>query len=99
MLNNDNKNSTGDADDYTQMHANAIMVIHSPVIHHHIAVKTQDAVFLLNYHQELVKYGDFRSLSGAAWHSIHSRFGTRLGPKPDGAGDPGIAWQTAGMAS
>ena len=31
MLNNDDdKNSTGDADDYNQMPANAIMVIHSP---------------------------------------------------------------------
>lgn len=39
--------------------------------------------------EELLKYGDFRSLPGAAWHSIHSRFGTRLGPKPDGAQETG----------
>lgn len=39
--------------------------------------------------EELMKYGDFRSLGGAAWHSIHSRFGTRLGPKPDGAQETG----------
>ena len=29
-----------------------------------------------------VKCGDFRSLEPAAWHDIHSRFGTHLGPKP-----------------
>eukprot|EP00435_Cladocopium_sp_Y103_P052798 s344_g16.t1 len=39
--------------------------------------------------EELMKYGDFRSLGGAAWHSIHSRFGTRLGPKPNGAQETG----------
>ena len=29
-----------------------------------------------------MKCGDFRSLEPAAWHDIHSRFGTHLGPKP-----------------
>ena len=46
-----------------------------------------------------MKYGDFRSLGGAAWHSIHSRFGSRLGPKPDGAGDPRTTWWDPGDAA
>ena len=36
--------------------------------------------FLFRFFQ--VKCGDFRSLEPAAWHDIHSRFGTHLGPKP-----------------
>eukprot|EP00438_Fugacium_kawagutii_P025370 Skav236532 [mRNA] locus=scaffold78:1094282:1122857:- [translate_table: standard] len=39
--------------------------------------------------EDLLKLGDFRSLGGAGWHRIHSLFGTRVGPKPEGAQETG----------
>ena len=39
-----------------------------------------DCIIFSHFFQ--VKCGDFRSLEPAAWHDIHSRFGTHLGPKP-----------------
>ncbi|CAJ1453511.1 unnamed protein product [Effrenium voratum] len=33
--------------------------------------------------------GDFRSLEPAAWHALHARFGTRLGPAPQAAQETG----------
>eukprot|EP00434_Breviolum_minutum_P008802 symbB.v1.2.007761.t1/scaffold480.1/size253386/23 len=49
-----------------------------------------------------VKCGDFRSLEPAAWHDIHSRFGTHLGPKPgaqETGKDQGFRYHLSGRST